>query len=79
MQIGDFTSFGWMLHLHLTSPLSIYAVLPITPYLGSYSLNREFWQKTSLFQKSIGSFHDKVEKDVQQLKNEDRFHLETLQ
>ena len=24
------------------------AVLPITPYLGSYSLNREFWPKTSL-------------------------------
>ena len=26
-----------------------YSALTTTPYLGSYSLNREFWPKTSLF------------------------------
>ena len=41
-----------------------YTALPTAPYSGSYSINREFWPKTSLFQKSIGSFHYKVEESV---------------
>ena len=42
----------------------LHTALSTAPYLGSYSLNKEFWSKTSLFQKSIESFHNKVEKSV---------------
>ena len=55
------------------------AALPTTLHIGSYSLNREFRPKTSLFQKSIGSFHNKVEKSVKQLSNGDRICLGCLQ